>query len=77
MTVLVVDQDYGIWERGDKSNHGVRELNASSIGMAKAALEAISGLDLFGASGGQTSVIHVLHDQVAQCNVRGWGLVGV
>ena len=33
--------DYGIWERGDKRNHGVTELNASSIGMAKAALEAI------------------------------------
>ena len=33
--------DYGIWERGDKRNHGVTELNASSIGMAKAALETI------------------------------------
>ena len=28
-------QDYGIWERGDKTNHGQTELNASSIGMAK------------------------------------------
>ena len=28
-------QDYGIWERGDKTNHGLPELNASSIGMAK------------------------------------------
>ena len=28
-------QDYGIWERGDKLNHGFPELNASSIGMAK------------------------------------------
>ena len=27
--------DYGIWERGDKSNHGLPELNSSSIGMAK------------------------------------------
>ncbi len=45
------------------------ELNASSIGMAKAALEAISGLDLFGAQGGQPSVIHVMHDLVAQCHV--------
>jgi phosphorylase kinase alpha/beta subunit len=25
--------DYGIWERGDKTNHGLPELNASSIGM--------------------------------------------
>ena len=24
-----------MWERGDKTNHGVRELNATSIGMAK------------------------------------------
>jgi hypothetical protein len=28
-------QDYGIWERGDKTNHGYPELNSSSIGMAK------------------------------------------
>ena len=35
--------DYGIWERGNKMNHGIAELNASSIGMAKAALEAMSG----------------------------------
>ena len=27
--------DYGIWERGDKTNHGVAELNASSVGMCK------------------------------------------
>lgn len=26
--------DYGIWERGDKTNHGLPELNASSIGRA-------------------------------------------
>lgn len=50
--------DYGIWERGDKSNHGQPELNASSIGMAKAALEAMNELDLFGARGGPSSVIH-------------------
>ena len=31
-------QDYGIWERGDKLNHGMPELNASSIGMAKVSL---------------------------------------
>lgn len=28
-------KDYGIWERGDKTNNGEPELNASSIGMAK------------------------------------------
>ncbi|MGC6482549.1 MAG: glycoside hydrolase family 15 protein [Synechococcus sp.] len=43
--------DYGIWERGDKGNHGLPERNASSIGMAKAALEALEGLDLFGNHG--------------------------
>ena len=62
-------QDYGIWERGDKTNHGETELNASSIGMAKAALEAISELDLFGPRGSESSVIGVVHDQVAQCAV--------
>ena len=43
--------DYGIWERGDKGNHGLPERNASSIGMAKAALEALEGLDLFAEHG--------------------------
>ncbi|WP_127996337.1 glycoside hydrolase family 15 protein [Piscinibacter defluvii] len=37
--------DYGIWERGHKRNEGVAERNASSIGMAKAALEAIAGFE--------------------------------
>ncbi|XP_055893657.1 phosphorylase b kinase regulatory subunit alpha, liver isoform-like isoform X6 [Biomphalaria glabrata] len=59
--------DYGIWERGDKTNHGLPELNASSIGMAKAALEAINELDLFGSRGGPASVIHVLPDEAQQC----------
>ncbi len=59
--------DYGIWERGDKTNTGIRELNASSIGMAKAALEAINELDLFGARGGPSSVIHVMADEVQKC----------
>ncbi|MFN9644937.1 MAG: glycoside hydrolase family 15 protein, partial [Cyanobacteriota bacterium] len=43
--------DYGIWERGDKSNHGLPERNASSIGMVKAALEALEGIDLLGPHG--------------------------
>lgn len=59
--------DYGIWERGDKTNHGLPELNASSIGMAKAALEAMNELDLFGARGGPYSVIHVLTDEAQKC----------
>ncbi|XP_072284119.1 phosphorylase b kinase regulatory subunit alpha, liver isoform isoform X2 [Pyxicephalus adspersus] len=59
--------DYGMWERGDKTNQGIPELNASSVGMAKAALEAIDELDLFGAHGGPNSVIHVLPDDVEHC----------
>src|SRR6478672_6331924 len=61
--------DYGIWERGNKINHGNPELNASSIGMAKAALEAINGLDLFGVRGSQLSVIHVLPDEIARASI--------
>uniref|UniRef100_A0A0N5AMV2 Phosphorylase b kinase regulatory subunit n=1 Tax=Syphacia muris TaxID=451379 RepID=A0A0N5AMV2_9BILA len=60
--------DYGIWERGDKTNQGIRELNASSVGMAKAAMQAISDVgDLFG-DGSKASVIHVLPDQIQQCS---------
>lgn len=61
--------DYGIWERGNKINHGNPELNASSVGMVKAALEAINGLDLFGVRGSQASVIHVLPDEIASTRV--------
>ncbi|XP_059208666.1 phosphorylase b kinase regulatory subunit alpha, liver isoform isoform X2 [Centropristis striata] len=59
--------DYGMWERGDKTNQGIAELNGSSVGIAKAALEAIDELDLFGAHGGPKSVIHVLPDEVEHC----------
>lgn len=61
--------DYGIWERGNKMNHGIAELNASSIGMAKAALEAMSGFNLFGRDGGQTAVIHVISDDIARSRI--------
>ncbi|MEG4006372.1 glycoside hydrolase family 15 protein [Microcoleus sp. Pol11C1] len=61
--------DYGIWERGHKINRGNAELNASSVGMAKAALEAINGLDLFGIQGSQASVIHVLPDEIARSRI--------
>lgn len=61
--------DYGIWERGNKINHGNPELNASSIGMAKAALEAMNGLNLFGVRGGQNSVIHVMPDEIARSRI--------
>ncbi|KAM9425109.1 phosphorylase b kinase regulatory subunit alpha, skeletal muscle isoform 4-T4 [Pholidichthys leucotaenia] len=59
--------DYGMWERGDKTNQGITELNASSIGMAKAALEALDELNLFGAKGGPGSVVHALADDIQHC----------
>jgi len=61
--------DYGIWERGDKTNHGLPEVNASSVGMAKAALEALDGLNLYGPRGGPSSVIHVQPDDIARARV--------
>ncbi|XP_064610521.1 phosphorylase b kinase regulatory subunit beta-like [Liolophura sinensis] len=51
--------DYGMWERGSKYNNGSSELHASSIGLAKAALESINGLNLFGEQGASWSVIYV------------------
>jgi phosphorylase kinase alpha/beta subunit len=39
-------------------------MNSSSIGMVVAALEAINGINLFGARGGPSSVIHVLQDEI-------------
>nr|XP_033802021.1 phosphorylase b kinase regulatory subunit alpha, skeletal muscle isoform isoform X2 [Geotrypetes seraphini] len=59
--------DFGMWERGDKTNQGISELNVSSVGMAKAALEALDELDLFGVKGGPQSVVHVLSDEVQHC----------
>ncbi|RVE60323.1 hypothetical protein OJAV_G00179620, partial [Oryzias javanicus] len=59
--------DYGMWERGDKTNQGITEINASSIGMAKAALEALDELNLFGAKGGPGSVVHALADDIQHC----------
>ncbi|KAG2199209.1 hypothetical protein INT47_010584 [Mucor saturninus] len=58
--------DFGIWERGDKSNHGEPELNSSSIGMAYAALKAINGVNLFGARGSASSTIYVLPDEMTR-----------
>ena len=51
--------DYGIWERGDKGNHGLPERNASSIGLAKAALEALDSLDLFGINGDGSAKVQI------------------
>ena len=59
-------RDYGIWERGDKGNHGLPERNASSIGLVKAALEALEGLDLFGPHGNGQCSLHIPHDAIVR-----------
>ncbi len=51
--------DFGMWERGSTYNDGTCEVHASSIGMAKAALESINGVNLFGTEGSQWSVVYV------------------
>ena len=61
--------DFGIWERGNKINHGIAEINSSSVGMAKAALEVLDGFNLFGLGGGQASVVHVVPDEVARARI--------
>ncbi len=61
--------DYGIWERGEKSNIGYVELNASSLAMAKAAMRTLDDFDLYGARGSQASVIHVNPDNLAQTDI--------
>ncbi|XP_054697021.1 phosphorylase b kinase regulatory subunit beta isoform X7 [Grus americana] len=54
--------DFGVWERGSKYNNGSPELHSSSVGLAKAALEAINGFNLFGNQGCSWSVIFVDFD---------------
>ncbi|CAO2610769.1 Phosphorylase b kinase regulatory subunit beta, partial [Lemmus lemmus] len=60
--------DFGVWERGSKYNNGSTELHSRqtyhrlsrrSVGLAKAALEAINGFNLFGNQGCSWSVIFV------------------
>jgi len=58
--------DYGIWERGDKGNHGLPERNASSIGLVKAALEALEGLDLYGPHGDGSCCLVIPHDAIVR-----------
>ena len=57
--------DYGIWERGNKINNGKTEINASSVGMAKAALQALDGFNLFGRGASPRAVIHTVTDAVS------------
>uniref|UniRef100_A0AC34QWD7 Phosphorylase b kinase regulatory subunit n=1 Tax=Panagrolaimus sp. JU765 TaxID=591449 RepID=A0AC34QWD7_9BILA len=51
--------DFGLWERGSRYNTGVPELHASSLGLVKAALEAINGFNAYGHAGTSASVIYV------------------
>lgn len=57
--------DFGIWERGNKINNGLTEINASSVGMAKAAMQALDGLNLFGPDASRRAVIHVIPDAIS------------
>lgn len=59
-------RDFGIWERGNKINNGKTEVNASSVGMAKAALTALDGLNLFGLDGPASAVVHTIADAIAR-----------
>lgn len=57
--------DFGIWERGNKINNGKTEINASSVGMAKAALQALDGFNLFGKNASPRAVVHSVADAVS------------
>ncbi len=67
--------DYGIWERGNKINHGTAEINGSSVGMAKAALEAMDGFNLFGNVASNEAVIHVVPSDIARSRFTLQGLL--
>ncbi|MBU2871162.1 glycoside hydrolase family 15 protein [Colwellia sp. E2M01] len=58
--------DYGIWERGNKINNGKTEINASSVGMAKAALQALDELNLFGDNDNPRAVVHTIPDAISR-----------
>lgn len=58
--------DFGIWERGNKINHGDAEINCSSVGMAKAALEALDGFNLYGNVAGQEGIVHIVSSDFAR-----------
>ena len=67
--------DYGIWERGNKINHGNTEVNGSSVGMAKAALEALDGFNLFADLSNHEAVIHVVSSDIARSRFTLQGLL--
>lgn len=58
--------DYGIWERGNKINNGKTEINSSSVGMAKAALQALDGFNLFGEDANPRAIIHTIPDAISR-----------
>lgn len=57
--------DFGIWERGNKINNGKTEINASSLGMAKAALQALDGFNLFGKNASPRAIVHTVADAIS------------
>jgi phosphorylase kinase alpha/beta subunit len=67
--------DYGIWERGNKINSGGTEINCSSVGMTKAALEAMSGFNLYGNVASQEALIHVVPSDIARSRLTLQGLL--
>ena len=67
--------DFGIWERGHKINTGSAEVNCSSVGMAKAALEALDGFNLFGNVVSKEAVIHVVPSDIARSRFTLHGLL--
>ncbi|WP_163930060.1 glycoside hydrolase family 15 protein [Paraferrimonas sp. SM1919] len=60
-------KDFGIWERGNKINNGKPEVNASSVGMAKAALQALDRLNLFCQQDAANACVHSIPDSIARC----------
>lgn len=67
--------DFGIWERGHKINTGSAEVNSSSVGMAKAALEALDNFNLFGNVLSKEGVIHVVSSDIARSRFTLHGLL--
>ncbi len=67
--------DFGIWERGHKINTGSTEINCSSVGMAKAALEALDGFNLFGNVLSSEAVVHVVASDIARSRFTLQGLL--
>lgn len=61
--------DFGIWERGNKSNNGSRELHASSIGMVKSALLAVKAATVPLLDSVATIRFYVNDDEIARCRM--------